>query len=402
MLSSFLLVAVSTITAAKHLPEEDCQSLKNALKPDKVKCGKELDTYKRVFYTQECADIRPFAVVIPTGVDDVQKAVRFAAQANKKISVRGVGHTYTCNSMLKDSVNLDMRGLGKQVKVTPPGKAGEKATMKIAPGAQFLDMMQKAPPHGKYSFTHGTCPSVGAFGYHLHGGWGATNAQWANRAIVELEVVLGPEAEKRVLKRDDTTESNQQLFRAFTRAPSSFGVVTSMTIELHPYQDRVFHHFFVENDVESLLKLFESDKNAREGSLPFGWVGFGRWDSSVYSTPGFVANGAWVLGKASPFLEWLFKHAPSLEGRTLGFLKSWFRRKISNLLHLRPRGTETSTTKGKYYFQVAFHQPDIPGGPSSGKGNTLEKNKEVFKEWLCGWIGEYSAGTFSTMTMSSS
>ena len=120
----------------------------------------------------------------PKTTEDVQKAVRFAKNNNLNISFRGQGHTYNCAAFQQNSLNLDLRTMGSTVTTR---KIGEDTLAILSPGSTFQTI--KDTISSQLSFTHGTCPTVGVMGFHLHGGWGATTDTWANESIVQMEVV---------------------------------------------------------------------------------------------------------------------------------------------------------------------------------------------------------------------
>ena len=109
----------------------------------------------------------------------MQAAVRFARAHELRLGVRSSGHSYNCDAFQADALQLDLRGM-KATRV-------EGLRARMEPGASFATMAEAIP--SGYSFTQGTCDSVGIMGYSLHGGWGATTSTWANESIVEMEVI---------------------------------------------------------------------------------------------------------------------------------------------------------------------------------------------------------------------
>ena len=53
----------------------------------------------------------PAVIVMPGSEQDVSLAVLAAQEAGLALSVRGGGHSYTCNSVKNNSVQLDMRDM---------------------------------------------------------------------------------------------------------------------------------------------------------------------------------------------------------------------------------------------------------------------------------------------------
>ena len=69
----------------------------------------------------------PAVIVMPGSEQDVSLAVLAAQEAGLALSVRGGGHSYTCNSVKNNSVQLDMRDMDTisldQVTRSPTGLA---------------------------------------------------------------------------------------------------------------------------------------------------------------------------------------------------------------------------------------------------------------------------------------
>ena len=53
----------------------------------------------------------PALILMPGSERDVSSAVVAAQEAGRALSVRGGGHSYTCNSVKNNSVQLDMRDM---------------------------------------------------------------------------------------------------------------------------------------------------------------------------------------------------------------------------------------------------------------------------------------------------
>lgn len=286
----------------KH--EQICGELRNATYPSgKVLCGQEILTYGWGVYNTQCAELSPSYIVQPKLASSVQKAVAVAQKHRLSISYRGSGHTYNCNGFKSGSMNLDMRAMGNTV--TYEEQADGSMYARMAPGTVFRDV-ESTIPRG-YSFTHGTCPSVGVMGYHIHGGWAATTASWANESIVSMQVVT---ADASLLDLDaSSTGAEAELWRAMRVAGSSFGIVTSLTIRLLPTPEPPVILLPVQNSLEYLL-------NTLPFNASFGWVGLARWDQ-VFSNPGEINRSGWFvqatlnnadLATKTSFLHWMVKN----------------------------------------------------------------------------------------------
>ena len=63
-----------------------------------------------------CRKIYPSLIVRPENTYEVAKVVKIANKHKKDISVRSGGHSYQCQGLIKDTLNIDMRSL-RTVKV---------------------------------------------------------------------------------------------------------------------------------------------------------------------------------------------------------------------------------------------------------------------------------------------
>ncbi|CAE7584858.1 xylO, partial [Symbiodinium pilosum] len=258
-----------------------CEELRTATWPTgRVLCGGEILTYGWDVYNEQCAKLTPRFIMQPKTTEDVQKAVRFAKNNNLNISFRGQGHTYNCAAFQQNSLNLDLRTMGSTVTTR---KIGEDTLAILSPGSTFQTI--KDTISSQLSFTHGTCPTVGVMGFHLHGGWGATTDTWANESIVQMEVVTADGA-LHTLNAESTGEE-AQLWNAMRVAGSSFGIVTELTIRLFNRRERPYLVLPVLNDFDFLLSKVPN-------GAAFGWVGLARWDKVFYPQSTVLGHG-WIL-----------------------------------------------------------------------------------------------------------
>ena len=303
-----------------------CAKLRNQTWPTgRVLCPGSIPTYGWDVYNQECARLTPRLLLQPSTVQDVQTAVKFAREHGLNISFRGQGHTYNCDAFKAKSLNLDLRTLGSNVIVDTESQI---PTAKMEPGVTFAKMFEVLP--SGYSFTHGTCETVGVMGYTLHGGWGATTSTWANESIVEIEMVTA-DGELQTLNAQSVGDK-QKLFQASEGfqlsnkhniyiyislldllgitsqlqvfgggswmfllkkpqamhvAGSSFGIVTNLTIKLFSQSERPAWFLPVTNSFEYLLSIVPNETD-------FGWVGLARWDPVFYQKYEIQGSG-WFL-----------------------------------------------------------------------------------------------------------
>lgn len=191
------------------------------IQPDSPQFG----SAKSVFNTNYNG-LTPAAVVVPTSMADVQKAMAFAAANNLKVAPRGGGHSYVGASTANGAMVLDLRQL-------PGGVDYDPATGLITvPPATSLHAMHQVLAAAGRGIPTGTCPSVGAAGHALGGGLGAQSrhAGLMCDALRSATVVLpGGQAV--------TASGNSQpdLFWGLRGGGGgNFGVTTSLTFATFP------------------------------------------------------------------------------------------------------------------------------------------------------------------------
>jgi FAD/FMN-containing dehydrogenase len=168
----------------------------------------------------------PAAVVVPTSLADVQKAMAFAAANNLKVAPRGGGHSYVGASTANGAMVLDLRQL-------PGGVQYDPATglVTVPPATSLYAMHQVLAAAGR-GIPTGTCPSVGAAGHALGGGLGAhsRHAGLMSDALRSATVVL-PGGQAVTASAD----SQPDLFWGLRGGGGgNFGVTTSLTFATFP------------------------------------------------------------------------------------------------------------------------------------------------------------------------
>jgi FAD/FMN-containing dehydrogenase len=171
----------------------------------------------------------PAAVVVPTSLADVQKAMAFAAANNLKVAPRGGGHSYVGASTANGAMVLDLRQL-------PGGVQYDPATglITVPPATSLYAMHQVLAAAGR-GIPTGTCPSVGAAGHALGGGLGAhsRHAGLMSDALRSATVVL-PGGQAVTASAD----SQPDLFWGLRGGGGgNFGVTTSLTFATFPAGD---------------------------------------------------------------------------------------------------------------------------------------------------------------------
>ena len=158
------------------------------------------------------------------GAEDVAAAIGFARAEGMEISVKGGGHSYAGNTVLDDSLLIDLSALDS-VEVD-----AEARRAVVGGGARWGAVDAATQAHG-LATTGGTVSTVGVAGFTLGGGSG-----WLARkhglALDNLRRVQVVTAGGDIIRADE--DENADLFWALRGGSGNFGVVTSFEYELHP------------------------------------------------------------------------------------------------------------------------------------------------------------------------
>ncbi|MCX7888289.1 MAG: FAD-binding oxidoreductase [Rhodobacteraceae bacterium] len=156
-------------------------------------------------------------------VEDVQEAVRFAAESGLTVSPRGGGHQFTGIAAKADMV-IDLGALdGLKIDVAA-------RSARIEPAVTNERMATVLARHD-LAFPLGHCGSVPMSGYLLGGGVGWNSGAWgiACFSVMAVEVVL---ADGRLVTA--AADENPEIFWAARGAgPRFFGIVTAYHVRLH-------------------------------------------------------------------------------------------------------------------------------------------------------------------------
>ena len=180
-----------------------------------------------------CERTTPRAVVYPKSAVEVAQVLQYATRYGITVSVRGGGHSYTCNSVIQDSIQILTRNL-RSIVVNRSDR-----TVTLGAGVLSNEIFEYLP-RSKYSIPHGGCGSVGYVGFCIHGGIHAPVTRitgLCNESIESMNVVLA----NGTIAALSRTSASSSLWDAMRVAGSSFGVVTSLTIRyLHEPEATVF------------------------------------------------------------------------------------------------------------------------------------------------------------------
>jgi FAD/FMN-containing dehydrogenase len=175
-------------------------------------------------------DRRPALIARCLTPNDVQAAVRFAAQRRMLLSVRGGGHHIAGNAVAERGLMIDLSAM-RTISVD-----AEKQTARVGPGALLSDFDREAQAHG-LATPLGINSTTGVAGLTLGGGFG-----WLTRRhgltidnLLSATVVTADGA-----VRVASPHSEPDLFWALRGGGGNFGVVTSFEFQLHPVGPEVY------------------------------------------------------------------------------------------------------------------------------------------------------------------
>ncbi len=166
---------------------------------------------------------RPRVVARCSSSTDVQTAIRTAGEEGLPLAVRGGGHDWAGRALADDGLAVDLSPM-RQVSIDPT-----TAVATVAGGATAADVAAVAHRAGLVAVT-GTAGSVGMVGLTTGGGYGPLSGRFGLAAdnLLSAEVVL---ADGTLVVADD--EHHRDLLWALRGGGASFGVVTSIRIQLH-------------------------------------------------------------------------------------------------------------------------------------------------------------------------
>ena len=173
----------------------------------------------------------PAYVLRPANVEDVRKAVGFAARARLPLSVRGGGHSFPGFGTNDGGVVIDLGRLARTEVVDQ-----ERHLVRIGGGATWGQVAIDLAPYG-LAISSGDTKSVGVGGLTLTGGigWKVRKYGLALDSLVAAEVVT---ADGDVVRA--SAEENPDLFWALRGGGGNFGIVTAFEFAAHRTTD-VFH-----------------------------------------------------------------------------------------------------------------------------------------------------------------
>ncbi|TCC26234.1 FAD-binding oxidoreductase [Kribbella sindirgiensis] len=170
----------------------------------------------------------PAYVLRPGTVEDVRKAVRYAAGSGLPLAVRGGGHAFPGFGTNDGGVVIDLVDLAGIDLVDK-----DRHVVRIGGGATWGQVAAALAPHG-LAISSGDTRSVGVGGLTLTGGigWKVRKYGLALDSLVAAEVVTAAGDVVRA-----SADENPELFWAIRGGGGNFGIVTAFEFAAHPTTD---------------------------------------------------------------------------------------------------------------------------------------------------------------------
>ncbi|WP_410789557.1 FAD-binding oxidoreductase [Kribbella sp. C-35] len=187
----------------------------------------------------------PAYVLRPATVEDVRKAVRYAAGSGLPLAVRGGGHAFPGFGTNDGGVVIDLAHLAGVELVDK-----DRHVVRISGGATWGQVAAALAPHG-LAISSGDTKSVGVGGLTLTGGigWKVRKYGLALDSLVAAEVVTAAGDVVRA-----SADENQELFWAIRGGGGNFGIVTAFEFAAHPTTDIHFGKVvFPANEIAEVL-----------------------------------------------------------------------------------------------------------------------------------------------------
>ncbi|MCW3016206.1 MAG: linked oxidase protein [Solirubrobacterales bacterium] len=201
------------------------------------------DEARALFNARKSA--RPLAIACCENVDDVRAALAWARASGVPLSVRAGGHGVHGLAIREGGLVIDLRAMdGVAI-------AADARQARVGGGARWNAVYEAAAAHG-LGPTGGTETSVGVVGFTIGSGnaWLMRRHGLACDNVVSFELVTA-DGTVREVDADDP-----DLFWALKGGGGNFGVITAITLQLHPVPDQISAGmtFYAAEDAERTLR----------------------------------------------------------------------------------------------------------------------------------------------------
>jgi FAD/FMN-containing dehydrogenase len=188
----------------------------------------EYETARRVW--NGMIDKRPAAIARCADADDVALAVRFAAEHELPLAIRGGGHNVAGTALVDHGLVIDLSPM-RAVRIDRSGR-----TVHVQGGATWADVDSLTAPLG-LATTGGVVSETGVAGLALSGGVSHQRRRDGMTVdnLVSAEVVLADGRRVRA-----SAGEHPDLYWALRGGGGNFGIVTSFELRLHELGPEVF------------------------------------------------------------------------------------------------------------------------------------------------------------------
>lgn len=175
-------------------------------------------------------DKRPALVAVCADATDVMHAVTFANDAGLLVAVKGGGHSFPGKSVCDGGMMIDLTSM-HSVQVNIDDQTA------VAGGGALLGHLDTATLAHNLITTTGIVSHTGVGGFTLGGGMGRTDRKFGlaidNLLAADLVTADGQ-------LRHVSADENSDLFWAIRGGGGNFGIATSFTYRLHPFEPLIF------------------------------------------------------------------------------------------------------------------------------------------------------------------
>jgi len=200
-------------------------------------------------------DKRPALIARCAGADDVAIAVRFAAEHDLPLAVRGGGHNVAGTAVVDDGVVVDLSAM-RAVRIDD-----SRRTVHVEGGATWADVDRVTAPLG-LATPGGIVSQTGVAGLALSGGVSSQRRLHGMTIdnLVSADVVLADGRRVRA-----SAEEHPDLYWALRGGGGNFGVVTSFELRLHELGPEVFS-LEVAYPIEDVARVLAGWRDAVAGA----------------------------------------------------------------------------------------------------------------------------------------